>query len=727
MTILKTTILAKLVILTCFVISGFAQTNTTPAKTPQQQLREFYYRGDVDLIVQQGKPLVEQPNAALETRVWFLTQALDYFGAIYLPLAAMLDEMKKTSPNDSWALLARAAATNSAGDAAALCRKAVAGSANNDILLLCLETLASKTEAVNDNEVQSFIEQYRERIESSADGLVAESNAVLRSTRSSAKGRETAAALLDRALLKDPHNERAIARKATNLILTKRFQEAQALIEPEILRGSRSVALHNSYFSILAKIDLPKEEKEKRLESAAFRLLEKTVPGPSSLPIFLMYVKNSSEESRKKIEDLILKKYPDNQTVRVVLRERIIAKTVLYDNGVEMPKEIRKQIAGELLAFMEQGKGKYWMPDNITPQTLYKLLIGRSATEVDVEQLFAAAKVVETEIAPRFANEVLNRKAHIPEIKKLAETRIDELLRKMQTRNKDWRIGNNFTIENQLFWRNLALWYDVLGYAHLQSGNIIEAAAKLTAAEQFAATLNFNADVNNPLHLAKLYQTKKEFDTAEDYLNKALAVNWFGEGAHPAIQAFRDFYLAKNGNKKGIEPFIAAVIEKDRARRKPLILATRIREAQPHPAFSLATLDGKTISSADLKGRIVVIKFWGTWCGPCVKELPEFQRLYEKYKNDPQVAILTIDQDDSPDLPKAFIARNKYTFPVLWQTDYNNKAGIKGYPTIWFLDQDGKIAFERVGGTSDLEAEFSWRIEALRQPKPTVPAASENK
>ena len=133
--------------------------------------------------------------------------------------------------------------------------------------------------------------------------------------------------------------------------------------------------------------------------------------------------------------------------------------------------------------------------------------------------------------------------------------------------------------------------------------------------------------------------------------------------------------------------------------------------------FSLKGLDGKTLSAEDLKGKVAVINVWGVWCSPCVKEMPQIQKLYDKYKADAHIAIVTIDSGDGTGILKSFLAGNKYTFPVLLESEYFPKSEVTAYPTTWFIDREGKIAFTKVGRTIDLENEFEWRIQALLEQK----------
>lgn len=132
-------------------------------------------------------------------------------------------------------------------------------------------------------------------------------------------------------------------------------------------------------------------------------------------------------------------------------------------------------------------------------------------------------------------------------------------------------------------------------------------------------------------------------------------------------------------------------------------------------AFALNGLGGSSVSSDGLEGKVIVINFWGTWCGPCVAEMPEFQKFHEKYRDDPAVVVLTINNDDDPDEVREWMKKKQYDFAVLLDDGYVDKADVHAFPTTWFVDRQGRIAFSKKGWSEPLTEEFSWRVEALRE------------
>ena len=149
----------------------------------------------------------------------------------------------------------------------------------------------------------------------------------------------------------------------------------------------------------------------------------------------------------------------------------------------------------------------------------------------------------------------------------------------------------------------------------------------------------------------------------------------------------------------------------------PQAPAAGITSPVPVPKFKLKSLDGRQVSLESVKGRIVVINFWGIWCTQCLKEMPEVQQLHEKYASDPEVAILTINTDEKPADVPPWMTRHGYTFPVLLDKGYVTKAGLEVFPTSWFLDGEGRKVYEKVGFTEHLFADFSSRVESIRAAK----------
>ncbi|GIV56253.1 MAG: hypothetical protein KatS3mg040_1021 [Candidatus Kapaibacterium sp.] len=136
----------------------------------------------------------------------------------------------------------------------------------------------------------------------------------------------------------------------------------------------------------------------------------------------------------------------------------------------------------------------------------------------------------------------------------------------------------------------------------------------------------------------------------------------------------------------------------------------------------LTTLDGRQISLRQLKGKVVVLDFWSTWCGPCRASMPSMQKLYEKYRSTSDVEILLVNcwerVDDRAEHVRKFLASNpSYTFPVVLdlRDEVVSGFGVTGIPTKFYLDRDGVVQFKEVGfpGADVFIEEASDRIDLL--------------
>ena len=149
--------------------------------------------------------------------------------------------------------------------------------------------------------------------------------------------------------------------------------------------------------------------------------------------------------------------------------------------------------------------------------------------------------------------------------------------------------------------------------------------------------------------------------------------------------------------------------------REAQIRRPGLTKGQIAPDFQLKDIDGRVVKLSDFRGKVVVVNFWAMWCSHCVHELPDYQKLFDQYKNDPDVVILTIDNDQNPNDVPPWMQQKKFSFPVLYDDGFVAKAGITAFPTTWFLDRNGNLAFTKVGWSEKLIEEFVWRIEAIRK------------
>lgn len=147
----------------------------------------------------------------------------------------------------------------------------------------------------------------------------------------------------------------------------------------------------------------------------------------------------------------------------------------------------------------------------------------------------------------------------------------------------------------------------------------------------------------------------------------------------------------------------------------PLSSSPSPREGFLAPDFRLDTLDGTKVTLSDLRGKIVLINMWATWCPPCRAEMPALEKSYEQYR-DSGVVILGLNvtnQDSERDIPP-FVEKFGLTFPILLDRDGSVSAlyQLKGLPTTFFVNREGIIRTVVVGGPMS-ETFIRSKIEAL--------------
>ena len=117
------------------------------------------------------------------------------------------------------------------------------------------------------------------------------------------------------------------------------------------------------------------------------------------------------------------------------------------------------------------------------------------------------------------------------------------------------------------------------------------------------------------------------------------------------------------------------------------------------PNFNLKTADGKTIELKKLQGKVVVVNFWATWCGPCKAEIPGFLEVYKQYKSKGlEIVGISLDQDGWKPV-KPFVEHYRITYPVVVGDSRLADAygGIDAIPTTFVIDKKGNISTRHIG------------------------------
>jgi peroxiredoxin len=130
-------------------------------------------------------------------------------------------------------------------------------------------------------------------------------------------------------------------------------------------------------------------------------------------------------------------------------------------------------------------------------------------------------------------------------------------------------------------------------------------------------------------------------------------------------------------------------------------------EGVPPPDFTLPSLNGKSITLSELKGKVVLINFWATWCPPCKLEMPSMERVYRKFKHN-GFTILAVDIMEKPETVKKFAREYKLSFPILLDAtgEVSAKYMANAIPTSYIVDKKGN-AVGRVLGPREWDNEHA--------------------
>ncbi len=220
-------------------------------------------------------------------------------------------------------------------------------------------------------------------------------------------------------------------------------------------------------------------------------------------------------------------------------------------------------------------------------------------------------------------------------------------------------------------------------------------------------------------HEAVIREKQELFSRAHDELTKALE-NYpnfpdavFADGKVLA-------HLKKDSEAKAqFERFVKMKPEGDPDRQRALLYLARpeLACARMAPPFSITTIDGRHVSLDDLRGNVVLLDFWATWCGPCRAALPRIRQIAKKFDGQPLV-ILSISLDEDETKWKEFVGKNEMTWLQYRDGDFKGEIstifGVKAIPHTFTIDADGVLQDEHIGD-ADIEGKLKKLIARAKE------------
>jgi peroxiredoxin len=142
--------------------------------------------------------------------------------------------------------------------------------------------------------------------------------------------------------------------------------------------------------------------------------------------------------------------------------------------------------------------------------------------------------------------------------------------------------------------------------------------------------------------------------------------------------------------------------------------AAALAPASLAPDFTLRSAEGRNLRLAEQRGRVVLVNFWATWCGPCKVELPHLVKLYEKYKGAGFV-LLGVNVDEDPKAAVALARRLGVTFPVLLDAEktVSRLYALDSMPATVLIDRDGRVRHLHRGYRDGMEVAYERQVREL--------------
>ena len=305
--------------------------------------------------------------------------------------------------------------------------------------------------------------------------------------------------------------------------------------------------------------------------------------------------------------------------------------------------------------------------------------------------------------AIEFAEIAMQKGKNLAEAKKYLTDAISSV---SMDRYRSLLIMGDFMERHKILMANWALLYGSLGWLGFKAGDYETALNDFLLADSFQTLI--------PGYEKSLYERMLEVSEKSGNLQgrKIALLNLLASDPENTeyLSSLSDIYTIENGSSEGFDDWLNKESER---------ISLRFRLNQTVTDFPLITRDKDTVALSEFKGKVIVLNFWATWCGPCKQEMPELNKLAESYKDSSDVVFIAIT-NENPVVVASFLEDNKFGYPVYFEMkgmEASRVFNIDSVPTHLVIDRHGYLQFQHVGYIPEITSILTFEINGLLKEK----------